>query len=207
MHTLPLNVPRFPLCVDRVGTRRRRPNRRRAVPKPIAHKACIDGFKAGFAETSAMVTKYIDAVSFSLTFDANDTRQVVHTPIEVLVNDWGPRGAELSLRKNPNEGRKGDDVGLKRRDNSQWRYVSSTSRLAQANTEPRLSFSGQTWTCRLRSTPSQSNYSSIRCVQQTLHCRQKFPLSSLLSLCRFCSYFSSSYYPLEVEPYNLQQWS
>lgn len=38
-------------------------DRRREVPRPIAHKACLDGFKAGLAATTALVNEKIGDVS------------------------------------------------------------------------------------------------------------------------------------------------
>lgn len=37
--------------------------RKREVPRPVAHKACLDGFKAGLEATTLLVNKKIEAVS------------------------------------------------------------------------------------------------------------------------------------------------
>ncbi|CAN0376204.1 unnamed protein product, partial [Hapterophycus canaliculatus] len=36
--------------------------RKREVPRPIAHKACLDGFKAGLAATNRLINEKIEAV-------------------------------------------------------------------------------------------------------------------------------------------------
>lgn len=40
-----------------------RPTRKRETPRPVAHKACEDGFKAGFTATKELITKKIESVS------------------------------------------------------------------------------------------------------------------------------------------------
>eukprot|EP00903_Cladosiphon_okamuranus_P007043 g6847.t1 len=37
-------------------------NRKREVPRPVAHKACVDGFNAGVASTTALVTQRIESL-------------------------------------------------------------------------------------------------------------------------------------------------
>ncbi len=38
-------------------------DRKREVPRPVSYKACVDGFNAGVAETTTLVTKRIASVS------------------------------------------------------------------------------------------------------------------------------------------------
>lgn len=41
------------------------PGRKREVPRPVAHKACVEGFNAGLAATTALISKRIESVSES----------------------------------------------------------------------------------------------------------------------------------------------